>query len=243
MPSTPRHAAKRTSLQTPTFWVDESGARGSAGKGYVVAALKTRHPDALARQIHGVREKYENWDGEFKFAKISERNRNRFLDLATVLEESDAHVIASVVQHEYNPFRTMPAWQAQAEIVSSLVVGGINRNEVAAVLMDVITTPAHVSIGHEVKRRVNARCRDQVVTTAVSLDSRANDLLQAADLIAGSIRHLRFAPPGTGPASISKQLVAQRLAAAMGVLDFGDQRSRRVNILTLSEPRSVSRNP
>lgn len=237
MPHSPRHATQRTSLQTPTFWVDESGARGSAGKGYVVAALKTRHADALARKIHSIREKH-SWTGEFKFSRISERNKERFFDLAEVLEESDAHVVASVVHQDYNPFKAQESWQAQAEIVSRLVIGGINRNEVAAVLMDVITTPANVSIGAEVKRRVNAHFRNQVVTVAVALDSRANDLLQAADLVAGAIRHLRFTQPTAGSVSMTKRLVAQRVALAMRVPDFADQRSGSVNIRTLRGPES-----
>lgn len=229
----PRHAATRSRLQTPTFWVDESGSRGSAGKGYVVAALKTRRSDELSRAVFAVRERHE-YGSELKFNRISERHIRVFDDLAETLADSDAHLVATVVANPYNPFKGQQQWEVQADLISQLVFGGLNRSEVATVLMDKISTPVGTSIGDLVKRGVNSRCRDQGVVSAISLDSQASDMLQLADLLAGAIRYHRFEKTQSGSTSQAKRRVVRRFSEALGVEDLSDGRHDRVNILTLS---------
>jgi len=233
----PRHAAARLPTpQTPSFWIDESGARGSAGKGYVLAGIKTRHPDRLLRQLQAVRERHGNYSGEFKWTTIGTNSFRRVAEMAEVLGESDAHLVATVVDHRWNPFSSGETWAAQAALIARLVVGGVNRNEIATVMMDGISTPVDVSLGQEVKRAVNTHFRGQVVVTAVSLDSKSNDLLQAADLIAGAIRYQRFQPHGLGANNDAKRKMVRRVAEAFGVEDLSDQRTRTVNIQTCDGP-------
>ncbi|WP_067428435.1 DUF3800 domain-containing protein [Nocardioides jensenii] len=226
--------------QAATFWIDESGARGSAGKGYVLAGVKTRHPDMLARQIAGVRDKFE-YKGEFKFNKVTEYNFDRFAAVLDVVEKSDAHLVATVVDSRYNPFKGSESWAVQADLISHLIQGGLNRNEVAVAFMDVITTPVHIGLGAEVKRRANAQLQGAPLIQAVSLDSKCNDLLQLADMFAGAIRHIRFEAPTESRTGREKRRLARRVAESFDVEDLCDRHKERVNILTLNGARKLPR--
>lgn len=223
-------------VQCSTFWIDESGSKSTASKCFVVAGIKTRHPDDLLRDIHSIRER-SSFDKEFKFGRLTTRSLPVFAELVDVLEGSDAHIAATVVDERHNPFKGKEHWLAQAAIITQLVIGNINRNELATVLMDGISTPQGKSLGAAVKRGVNGRLRATVVTTAISLDSRSNDLLQAADLVAGSIFFQRMAQHRVGAPNVQKLRIANRLAAAFGVADLNDQRTKRANIKTLVGPR------
>lgn len=219
-------------VQTSTFWIDESGSKSTANRCFVVAGIKTRHPDDLLRQIRSVREHHDHWN-ELKFGRLAAANYRVFTDLVDVLEDSDARLAATVVDSRSNPFPGQEQWRAHAKIVSQLVIGNMNRNEVATVLMDGISTPPGQSLGRAVKRTVNSKLGGTFVTSAISLDSRSNDLLQAADLVAGAIFHERTTAGG-GPRKEEKVKVARRLASAFGAEDLTDQHARRVNIMTLT---------
>lgn len=196
-----------------------------------MGAIKTRHPDDLQRAIHRIRELNNDFRDEFKFGRIKAPNYRIFSDLVDVLEDSDAHIAATVVDAGiYNPFTGKQVWEAHAEIISQLVAGNLNKGEIAAVNMDGITTPVGTSLGTTVKNRVNHHFRSIAVVHAVSLDSHANELLQAADLVAGAVYHQRMASRTRSP---EKAKIAQRLAAAFGVADLSDHRTKRVNIATL----------
>jgi hypothetical protein len=229
---TSSHPNIRHGVQTTTFWLDESGSKSSANKCFVVAGIKTRHPDDLARQIHSIREKSDYHGSEFKFGRISKGNYRQMVDLVDVLEASDVHIMATVVDGNHNPFKGKAQWEAQAAIISQLIVGNMNRQEVGVAFLDSVSTPPGVSMGRTVKRSVNGRLRSTSLVSAVSLNSKTNDLLQAADLIAGAIRHQRLVDTSSGATSQEKAQVAARLAAAFGVPDLSDRRTKRVNIVT-----------
>lgn len=220
-------------VQTASFWLDDSGSRGSAHKGFVIAGIKTRHPDDLQRSLHVVRERH-GYDGELKFNAITERNLPRFHAVIDVLEASDAHLLGAVLDaHRWNPFKGKEHWHGQSLVVSELVTSALNANEVGAVFMDGISTPVGVSMGALVKRGINSRLRGQRATSVVSLDSKTNDLMQVADLVAGSIRYQRFDPAGLIGES-PKSRFALRLGAAFGVGSFEDRQAKRIRIQTLA---------
>lgn len=119
-----------------------------------------------------------------------------------------------------------------AAVIAQLVVGTTNRNEVVSVLMDVVNTPPGKSMGAAVKRKVNSRLRASAVVTAVSLDSKSSDLLQAADLVAGAAFHQRT-KSRTGAVSKDKARVAADLALSFGLDSFLiDGRSNRLSVMT-----------
>lgn len=224
---------QRQRVPTATFFIDESGSKATANRCFVVAGIKTRHPDQLARAVRGVRDRF-GYENEFKFGRLSAGKLRMYHSLIDVLAESDAHIAASVVDASgTNPFRAKAAWQAHAGVISQLILGNLNRGELVGVLMDSITTPEACSVGREVQRRVNQRLKTTAVVTAVSLDSKCNDLLQIADLVAGAIYYERTAAGRSGSSSTPKVAVARRLAASFEIANLDDGRSSRTNILTL----------
>ena len=71
------------------------------------------------------------------------------------------------------------------------------------------------------------------VVSCLCLDSRSTPGLQLADLVAGSIAFERKRSTETGPMRLTpKAQVALELRNSFGLVDFSDQRSDRVNILT-----------
>lgn len=232
--ASPRHlVAKGT--QTASFWIDESGSKTTANDCFVMGMIKTRHPDDLQRAIHVVRDK-NNYRDELKFGRIKDSNYRIYSQVVDVLEESDAHIAATVINaDQYDPFKGQNIWAVHAEIIGQLVVGNLNKTEICSIFMDVINTPADTSMGRLVKRKVNGLLRAPSVVTAVSLNSKSNDLLQAADLVAGAVFYERFSSKHSS--NEHKTKIAKRLAVAFGVVDLSDQRTPRVNVATLRAPR------
>lgn len=223
----PRVSQTRT---TSTFWIDESGSKATANRCYVVAGIKTRRPDDLQREIEAVRDQHRYYS-ELKFGRLTQRTYPIFVDLVDVLEDSDAHLVATVVDESANPFRGgRPVWEAYGHVISRLVVGNVNQGELVTVLMDKVTTPRGTSLGSRVKRTVNTALNGTPCIDAMSLDSKSTDLLQAADLVAGAIRTERMR---TAPSNIEKTKLCKRLALAFDVPNFDDRRTGRVNIQRL----------
>jgi hypothetical protein len=231
--NTPSLFGLRPRTLVGTFWIDESGSVSTAGKCMVVGGIKTRKPDDLQRAIHAVREKHGYWS-ELKFGRMSAGKYRVFTDVVDALEESDAHLVATVIDDTCNPFKGKDPWEAQAEVVAQLVVGSIRRNEVGAIFMDGLSTPAGRSMGNRVKRIVNTRLQGSPILLGISLDSTANDLLQAADLVVGAIRYART----VRGEDTEKAQVARRVSAAFGLDGLKDQRTARANIATLRTARA-----
>jgi Protein of unknown function (DUF3800) len=220
---------------TAAIFVDESGSKSTAGgQFFVVAAVKVRQPGRLARAIREVRDR-TSYGSELKFSSITRGSLTVYYELIAALEASDTSLAACVVQGDvYNPFRQRRAvWKVHAEVTSQLLVGCLNRRELVGVHLDGISTPAGCSLEDEVRRMTNRRLRATAVVTAVCLDSKTNDLLQVADLVAGAIFHerRRAATGETSPRS-NKGKVALRLATAFNRPGLIDGRDARVNIAT-----------
>jgi hypothetical protein len=219
---------------TASIFIDESGSRASGNSFFVVAALKLREPGQLARDIRAIREQM-SFDREFKFAEITRGSIPFYNELIDAVRDSDATFAATVVcGARYNPFAgRRDTWLVHAEITSQLLVGCINRRELVGVNLDVLTTPAGCSLEDTVRTMTNSRLRNQSVISAVALDSRCNDLLQVADLIAGSINHERRLTLAPAKTVSNKGRVALRLASSFGRPALADGRDSRVNIQTL----------
>lgn len=230
---------------TAAIFIDESGSKSTAGgQFFVVAAVKTRHPGLLARAIREVRDR-TGYDSELKFSSITRGSLVVYYELIAALEASDASLAACVVQGDvYNPFRQCrEVWKVHAEVTSQLLVGCINRKELVGVHLDGISTPVGCSLEDEVRRMTNRRLRATVVVSSICLDSKSNDLLQVADLVAGAIFHerRRAATGETAPRS-NKGKVALRLATAFDRPGLLDGRDARVNIATY-RGRGLARPP
>jgi hypothetical protein len=177
---------------TSSIFIDESRARASGGRFFVVAALKVRKPEAMARAMHSIREQRNGFAGEFKFKDVTEGELPRYYAAIDLLESTDVQVHACVVDSElYNPFGKKPFWRVHADLVGQLLVGCTVKRELVHVLVDNISPPKDVAYGDTVKAEVNRRLGSTTVVGCLSLDSKCNDLLQIADLIAGSISYDR----------------------------------------------------
>lgn len=219
---------------TSSIFIDESGSRATANTFFVVAALKVREPGKLAREIQSVRQRM-GFDREFKFAEINRGSIPFYNALIDIVHNSDATVAATVVcGADYNPFAGRhDIWRVHAEITSQLLVGCINRRELVGVHLDAMSTPVGESLEDTVRTMTNSRLRNQSVISAVALDSRSNDLLQVADLIAASINHERRLTIAPTKTVSNKGRVAQRLAMAFGRPALANGRDRRLNIQSL----------
>jgi len=248
VPSVPTVGAVLVPPKYPTalIYVDESAVKASAGRFFVVGAVKVRKPGQLMRAVRDIRDRHAFHD-EFKFNKISRGKFPVFCELIDVLEQSDAHIAACVVDrsHGTDPFVGDSAeWLVHARITAKLLVGILNKRELASVLLDEISTPKDCAFDDTVRDMVNRRMRATSLVTAACVDSACNDGVQLADLVAGAVAHQRGQGNGTASPTSHKGKVAARLAAAFGVASFTDTRTDRVNVATLGvrDTRTSRRN-
>lgn len=227
---------------TAMIFVDESATKVSAGRFFVVGAVKARKAGQLLRAVHDLRDRYGYW-GELKFSKITRGRLPLFCELVDLLEQSDAHIAASIVDRNKggDPFSASdPQWVAHARVTAKLLVGIINKRELAAALLDEVTTPRGCAFDDTVREMVNVRMKATSLVAATCADSACNDGLQLADLVAGAVAHQCGQSASTAKPSSHKGKIAGRLAAAFGVPNLSDVHTDRVNIATLrggSAPR------
>src|ERR1051326_4608032 len=89
-------AAVPPKYPTAMIFVDESAVKVSAGRFFVVGAVKVRKPGQLLRSVQDIRDRHGYTD-EFKFTKITRARMPVFSELVDVLEQSDAHIAACIV--------------------------------------------------------------------------------------------------------------------------------------------------
>ncbi|MFP5019402.1 DUF3800 domain-containing protein [Pseudonocardia phyllosphaerae] len=218
---------------TASIFIDESGSRASGNNFFVLAAVKVRRPGALARELLDIRQKC-GFGGEFKFAEITRSSLPFYGEIVRALHESDATIAACVVSGTVcDPFRGRDdQWRVHAEITSQLLVGCINRRELVGVHLDGLSTPVGESLEDTVRTLTNTRLHSTSVVSAVALDSRTNDILQVADMVAGAIRHERMLATAPRPTRSNKGRAAQMLAVAFDRPGLSDGRDSRLNIDT-----------
>jgi hypothetical protein len=232
---------------TALIFVDESAVKVSAGRFFVIGAVKARRSGQLLRAVKDIRDRH-GYQDEFKFSKITRARIPVFCELVDVLEQSDAHIAACVVDRTNgtNPFASSdPQWVAHARVTAKLLVGIINKPELAAAMIDEVSTPRGTAFDDTVRDMVNRRMKSTSLVAASCVDSACNDGVQLADLVAGAVAHQCGQAAGTARTSSHKGKIAARLAAAYGIPNLGDVRTERVNIATLGIPapkrlRSVS---
>jgi len=172
---------------------------------------------------------------EFKFNTISKGQLDFYFRVIDALAASDARLVATVVDtaRAGDPFSSGDAdWQIHARVASKLLVGNLNRGELACVVADHVSTPSGQAFDDALRGMVNKRLKATAVVSAVCADSLTSDGLQVADLVAGAVaRHRR--EPGSPGSAAHKAVLARRLAAAFNLPDFSaDTRTNRVNVAT-----------
>jgi Protein of unknown function (DUF3800) len=240
MPVAPVPEAVHVPPKYPTalIFVDESAVKASAGRFFVVGAVKVRKPGQLLRSVQDIRDRHA-YTEEFKFSKITRARIPVFCELIDVLEQSDAHIAACVVDKSRgaNPFSgSDPQWVVHARVAARLLVGIINKRELSAVLLDQVSTPRGRAFDDTVRDMVNRRMRATSIVAATCVDSACNDGVQLADLVAGAVAHQYGQAASTARPTSHKGKIAARLAAAYEVPSLCDVRTDRVNVATLGVP-------
>jgi len=229
--------------RSSVYFIDESGSKGSNGRHFVVAAVKTNDPDALTRGMESIRAKH-NVRREMKFRDLTRGSIPVFKALVDLVAESGSHIGAFVIDKEISdPFNGKPLWEAHSWVTAALVKGMTSRKELATLLLDGISTPAGVAYGSRLREGINRRFKATRVVSAVSLDSRTCDGLQLADMVASAIAYERkMAASGGQHADTPKSVVSRYLARSFDLFDFSDAHGDRVKIRTaISGPRGAVR--
>jgi hypothetical protein len=225
---------------TSMVYVDESGTAGN-GAVFVVGALKVRKHGALARAIRDVRDR-TGFDSEFRFNRINRTTAHHFTELLSVVDVGDIFLAATVVDRRFGePFAgKRQRWDRQAEIVSTLLRGSINKRELVSVAMDEISTPPDVAFEDEVATRVNRRFQNKAIITAAMLDSKTCDGLQLVDVMTSAIAadyRRRIGEQKT--VSTHKETVINGVKRALDVVEL-DGRGPRHNIKVLkADPKAL----
>ena len=220
-------------VQISSIYLDESGSRNSSGGFFVVGFVKVRNTPALDRQIRHLRQKHD-YHGEIHFSEITAGKTGFYFDLVEELAAADVRVGASVYDSHLSFGDGKETWEQQSDMAALLVKGNINRGELVNVFLDLVQTPKGFTAAERVKKIVNKDLGARAVLEAYDLDSRATDLIQLADVVAGSIAYERKNPNAGGRSAKAK--VAARLRRALELDSFNDVRQGKVNILTVANP-------
>lgn len=218
-----------------TIFIDESGSKHSRGGFFVLGFVKSRDTAQLSRSIRQIRQKHKFFN-EIKFASITRDSQPFYMDLITMLATSNIRIGASVYNAKTAFSQRMQTWEAQAEMSARLIVGNLNKGEVMNVFLDLVETPQGKSIAQEVRDRAMRRQPKGGIIGVYGLDSRSTDMLQIADIIAGSIRYERVYGKLKGLETTPKAYVALFLQNSFSLDSFDDLQQDKINILTMANP-------
>lgn len=230
------------SAEGTVYFVDEAGSKGTLGKHFVVAAVRTTDPDRLSRAIKACRDRNRFTKAEeIKFSKVT---RNSEPILAEIFSEAVACgcTFGAFVldKRHFDPWSGRDQWQGHLFATDRLLRGLITRREASVVMMDHIDVPQGVSYGDELATSLNSRFGNKRVVAAVSLDSRTCSALQIADLLASAVFHARKKIEDNGLESFlgdrtPKARLAKDIAAILGETYFVDCRTNLLKLQTSHE--------
>ncbi|TRX50775.1 DUF3800 domain-containing protein [Corynebacterium guaraldiae] len=232
--------------ESAVYFVDEAGSKGTLGKHFVVAAVRTKDPDFLSREIKACRERnnFTKAD-EIKFSKVTKHSEPILLDVFRTAISSGCTFGAFVLdKRHFDPWSSREQWQGHLFATDRLLRGLVTRREVGVVMLDHIDVPVGVSYGDTLVNSLNNRFGNKRFATAVSLDSRTCPALQVADLLASSVFHARKKIEDVGLEAFledrsPKARLSKGIAAALGESHFGDCRTPLLKIET-SHERSLT---
>lgn len=232
-------------VQTPVYFIDESGSKGSGGQFFVMAAVKTTDPDYLTRGMMTIRQR-AGVHSELKFRNVTKGSLDLMKQFVELLHASGASLGAFVIDKSiFDPLQDKELWRGHAWTTSRLIKGMTTRRELATLIHDGISTPKNVAYGTFVKKTINDGYRTTRVISAISLDSRTSDGLQLADLVASAIAFERKMVRTRGAeaflqANSPKAQLARYLSRTFDLPSFDDIKTQRVNIKTVYPPKGVA---
>lgn len=224
-------------VQVSSIFIDESGSKNSKGGFFVLGFIKARDCPKLTREIRSIRQKHKFFD-EIKFGEIKRENEFFYFDLVEMVAASDIRLGGSIYDSQKSFSPKIETWREQAKMSARLIVGNVNKGEIVNAFLDLVQTPAGCSVAAVVHETVNKRLGNKALVACYDMDSRATDLLQVADLVAGSIAYEKRQWAGEVEGApreekVPKARVSGRLRRALGLDSFNDIQWGKVNILTM----------
>ncbi|MTD92313.1 DUF3800 domain-containing protein [Corynebacterium aurimucosum] len=244
--SVPPQVSLPLATESTVYFVDEAGSKGTLGKYFVVAAVRTGDPDFLSREIKACREQHNFTKAdEIKFSKVTKHSGPILLEIFQTAVNAGCSFGAFVLdKRHFDPWSSREQWQGHLFATDRLLRGLVTRREVGVVLLDHIDVPVGVSYGDALVNSLNQRFGNKRFATAVSLDSRTCPALQVADLLASSVFHARKKIEDVGLEAFledrsPKARLSKGIAAALGESHFSDCRTSLLKIET-SHERSLT---
>lgn len=180
-------------IWTPFCFLDESGTLDPKTQPYfTVGMIKCSQPYYLQQKIRYIREKNNFW-WEIKFSDINKVKLKTATEILDALFETrsvhfSSYSINKKSEYFKKEFNSDP-FVAYEQITKHLLRGNLRKNEVLVVLADNMVTPKRNKFEVNVKNSTNNKFKRLAIAGVCRLDSRANDLLQLADLLIGSINY------------------------------------------------------
>jgi hypothetical protein len=181
------------SIRTRFCFLDESGSLSDPKEPFfTVGFLKCSQSYYLQGKIMYERTKRNFYD-EMKFNKLSRNN----IDFAKFALDSFfstqslffcSYTLDKQGVYFDREFSGNP-WQAYEDISIRVLECNIPQNEIIIVIADYITTPKDIKFEVNVKRKINEKNNRLAIAGVCRFDSKANDLLQLADLMVGAINY------------------------------------------------------
>ena len=159
---------------------------------FTVGFIKCSQPYYIASKIIYERNK-RNFHDEMKFNKLS-KNNLEFAKFAldSFFSTRSLSFYSYSLDKQGNYFNKKfggDPWKAYEDISIRTLKSAIPLNEIIIVITDYVTTPKNVRFEVNVEKKINNEFKRLAVAGVCRFDSRANDLLQLADLIIGAINY------------------------------------------------------
>lgn len=144
------------STEGVAYFVDEAGSKGTLGKHFVTAAVRTTDPDRLSRAIKACRDRnnFTKAD-EIKFSKVTKNSEPILAELFSEAVASGCKFGAFVLdKRHYDPWSSRNQWRGNLFATDRLLRGLITRREVSVVMLDHIDVPQGCHMGMSLQRRL-----------------------------------------------------------------------------------------
>lgn len=180
-------------IWTPFCFLDESGNLDPKSQPYfTVGMIKCSQPYYLQQKIRYIREKNRFW-WELKFNNLNKIKLGVSLSVLDALFSTrsihfSSYTIDKRSEYFKKEFHSDP-FIAYEQITKHLLRGNLRKNEILTVLADNVVAPKRNRFEVNIKNSINKKFERLAIAGVCRIDSRANDLLQLADLIIGSINY------------------------------------------------------
>ena len=123
--SVPPQVSLPLATESTVYFVDEAGSKGTLGKYFVVAAVRTGDPDFLSREIKACREQHNFTKAdEIKFSKVTKHSGPVLLEIFQTAVNAGCSFGAFVLdKRHFDPWSSREQWQGHLFATDRLLRG------------------------------------------------------------------------------------------------------------------------